>query len=146
MSNPFTEKDGKRKRPTIGDSAEKSRQQAESARKRTEGQRDTRESVDSEAWPRGVDGQPMIKISMTAAELLPTGQFANVSIGPAQITAFVDERRALEDEESYFNDDERDTLAKALNELAEIVEADVIVVQRNLVQESIQDQVTSGSN
>lgn len=103
-------------------------------------------SVDSESWPRGVNGQPMMKIVMTASELIPTGQYANVSVGPAQITAFVDQDRVVETDDegntlSYFSADQRATIAQALNELAEIVEADVVAVQRNLVMESMQDQI-----
>jgi len=87
----------------------------------------------------------MVKILMTASELIPTGQYANVSVGPAQITAFVDQDRVTLDEHGkeipYFTEEQRGTLAKALNELAEIVEADVVAVQRNLVLESLQEQI-----
>jgi hypothetical protein len=129
--------------PTIGNAAQKSRQKADHARQQAE---KSREMVDSEAWPRGVNGQPMFKVTMTAAELLPTGQFANISIGPAQITAFVDQDRLLADDQGYFTQAQRDTLARALNELAEIVEADVVAVQRNLVQEHVQKQVEALGN
>lgn len=120
---------------SIGRSDKGSKEKANMAKKRMEEQMAT---MDSEAWPRGVDGKPMVKITMTAAELIPTGQYANVSVGPAQITAFVDHQRVLDTEEPYFSQQERDTLASSLNELAEIVEADVIAVQRNLVLESLQ--------
>jgi hypothetical protein len=125
----------------IGKGEQQSRQKAEQAHERSKSLRE--DHVDAAEWPRGVTGAPMVKIAMTAAELLPTGQFANVSIGPAQITAFVDPDRQVE--EAYFSKEQRDTLALALNELAEIVEGDVIAVQRNLVQESIQDQIASNS-
>lgn len=95
--------------------------------------------------PRGVNGQPMMRIVMTASELIPTGQYANVSIGPAQITAWVDQDRQLEDGQSYFDAQQKATIAQALNELAEIVEADVVAVQRNLVMESMQDQGSNNS-
>jgi hypothetical protein len=98
------------------------------------------EAVNSDSWPRGSTGEPMMKIVMTAAELVPTGQYANVSIGPVQITAFVDEKRKLEDGESYFTHGERATMAQALNELAEVVEGDVVAVQRNIVLENLQEE------
>lgn len=78
---------------------------------------------------------------MTAAELIPTGQFANVSIGPAQVTTFIDQARVLQEQESFFSDDERATLVQALNELAEIVEGEVVAVQRDLVLSSMQQQL-----
>jgi vacuolar-type H+-ATPase subunit H len=130
---------------TLGQQDQRSRSKAEQATERTNQQIET---TDSEAWPRGVNGAPMVKILMTASELIPTGQYANVSVGPAQITAFVDPDRVTVDEDgreiAYFSEEQRGTLAKALNELAEIVESDVVAVQRNLVLESLQD--SNGGN
>ena len=119
----------------LGTPDTKSRAKAESAAKRTNEQVET---VDSEGWPRNPAGMPMVKVTMTASELIPTGQYANVSVGPAQITAYVDP-----DAEEIFDDQQRANLAKALNDLAEIVEADVVAVQRVLVLESLQQQVSS---
>lgn len=127
---------------TLAKPEEKSRAKAESAKQRANHQLD---SIDSDSWPRGANGQPMMRVLMTASELIPTGQFANVSIGPAQITAFVDTQRVLEAEEPYFSVEERATLAQALNELAEIVEGDVVAVQRNLVLENLQETVASAN-
>lgn len=133
-TNPFIAK-------SIGKSDQQSKQKASSAMAQAE---KARESADSEAWPVGANGQPMMKVTMTAAELIPTGQYANVSIGPAQITAFVDQDRVIEGE-TYFNEEQRTTMAKALNELAEIVEIDVVAVQRNLMMENMQEQVSNGN-
>lgn len=122
---------------TIGKGDEKSRAKAQAAHQRAVEQRQT---VDAESWPRGVNGQPMLKITMTAAELIPTGQYANVSVGPAQITAFIDQDRQVAGQ-SYFSAEQRAVMAQALNELAEIVEGDVVAVQRNLVMQSMQHQI-----
>lgn len=134
-TNPFIAK-------SIGKSDQQSKQKASAAMAQAD---KARASVDSESWPLGSNGQPMMKITMTAAELIPTGQYANVSVGPAQITAFVDQDRVVEGDDSYFDDKERATMAKALNELAEIIELEVVAVQRNLVLESMQSQVTNGN-
>lgn len=134
-ANPRTSK-------TIGAPDQQSRAKAEKAHERAKEQLTT---VDSDSWPRGSDGKPMMKVLMTASELVPTGQYANVSIGPAQITAFVDASRDLETEQQYFSDQERATIAQALNELAEIVEGDVVAVQRNLVMENLQENVSDKS-
>lgn len=99
------------------------------------------ESVDSDAWPRGENNKPMMRISMTASELIPTGQYANCVIGPAQITAFIDADR--ESGDSFFSDKEKENLAKAINELAEVVESDVVATQRNLVLEAMQTQLST---
>jgi hypothetical protein len=123
--------------PPVGKSDQGSRPKAEAAEKRAKQQS---EMVDAEAWPRGKSGRPMAKIEMAASELVPTGQYANVSIGPARITAFVDLDRDVNG--GYFTDTERETLTKALNELAEVVERDVISVQRSLVLESMQEQIS----
>lgn len=83
--------------------------------------------------PITADGRPMVLIEMAAAELIPTGQYANVSVGPAKISWWID---PLADEP--ISDGEKQTVAKALNDIAEICEVDVVAVQRNLVLESIQ--------
>lgn len=133
--NPFISK-------SSGKGDKGSKQKASAAMAQAE---KARASADSDSWPVGVDGQPMMKITMTAAELIPTGQYANVSVGPAQITAFVDQNRVIKDGDAYFTDDQRTTMAKALNELAEIVETDVVAVQRNIVMEAMQGQVSNGN-
>jgi hypothetical protein len=93
----------------------------------------------SGGWPTGSKGTPMMHAEMSAAELIPTGQYANVSVGPARVHFLIDPDRELRDDEDYFSPQQRATIAKALNEAAEIVEADVIAVQRNIVLESMQD-------
>lgn len=128
--------EGIRRLPPPGSRDTGSRAKAEKAADHAESQQpDTDQS-----WPRGVNGKPMSKIEFSASELIPTGQYANVSVGPARITTFVDLSREVEEGESYFTDDERDNLIKATNELAEMVEANVIAVQRNLVLESLQGE------
>lgn len=137
-----------RQAKTIGKPDQGSRAKAKAA---TERSQEHQQLVDSEAWPRGVDGHPMVKITMMASELIPTGQYANVSIGPAQITAFIDQDRVLKADDGetlpYFSEQQREAMAAALNELAEIVEGDVVAVQRNLVLENLQEQLAqNGKN
>ena len=122
----------------LGNPDTKSRAKAESAQKRANEQTET---VDSDGWPRNAAGKPMVRITMTASELVPTGQYANVAVGPAQITMFVDP-----DDAEILTEHQRTNLAKALLDTAEIVEADVIAVLRNLVLESLQEQVASGNS
>jgi hypothetical protein len=98
----------------------------------------------SMAVPCGSKGSPMIQAEMSAAELIPTGQYANVSVGPARLHFWIDPDRELKPGESYFSEEQRDTVTKALNEAAEMVEGDVIAVQRNLVLESMQQQGDQG--
>jgi hypothetical protein len=50
-------------------------------------------------WPF-FDGVPMVKISCAAAELIPSVQYGNVTVGPVQITFF-----ASADGEALFNKD-----------------------------------------
>jgi hypothetical protein len=84
--------------------------------------------------PRGPDGEPLVKVVMTASELIPTGQYANVSVGPAQIEAWINPNS-----DEPFSDTQKETIARALNELADVVERDVIAVQRGLVLEALQN-------
>jgi hypothetical protein len=40
-------------------------------------------------WPRDIRGMPAIKITCAAAELVPTVQYGNVTVGPISVTRFV---------------------------------------------------------
>lgn len=113
---------------TLGRAQPKSRAQADAAVERS----DEVQPV-SEGWPHTPDGRPMAKLEMASSELLPTGQFANVSVGPGRLTLFIDPQ-----EDGGIPKEEQDNIAKAMNQMAELVEVDVIGVQRALVLESIQ--------
>lgn len=123
----------------IGKADQGSRGKAEKAAQRTNQQNPV------SSIPFNANGKPMIEATMTASELLPTGQYANVSVGPCQLRTLIDPDRTIEyDEEGeplpYFAKEERDVMIKALHEMAEIIEADVIAVQRNLVLENLQEE------
>jgi hypothetical protein len=55
-------------------------------------------NADEAVWPRDEEGRPLHKISCGAAELIPTVQFGNATIGPVIVTTFV---RATTDEELH---------------------------------------------
>jgi hypothetical protein len=140
-NNPFLTK-------TMGKGDEKSRQKAERAAERAD-QEIKRvqeeplvdvQSSNTSGWPSGEKGTPMMHAEMSAAELIPTGQYANVSVGPARVHFLIDPDRELRDDEDYFTPAQRATIAKALNEAAEVVGGDVIAVQRNIVLENMQSE------
>lgn len=95
-----------------------------------------RNKQETEGWPT-VNGKPMVRIQMQASELIPTGQYANVAIGPAVVTAFIDPS-----DSEGMSDEEKENITKAVNDLAILVERDVIAVQRTLVLASLQDQIS----
>ena len=135
-TNPFLSK-------SIGNADQRSRAQADQAAERPsrEIRRVKTEVPQDSSWPLSPSGSPMVKAEMSAAELIPTGQYANVSVGPARIFFLIDPDRQLQEGETYFSDQQRANMARALNEAAEIVGLDVVGVQRNLVLESIQQQI-----
>lgn len=136
-SNPFlTKKQGE------GDKGSRKKAEAASERANEETKRiiDDSQPPDAGSWPVNANGTPMMKAEMSASELIPTGQYANVSVGPARVHFLIDPDRTLRDDEDYFTPAQRATIAKALNEAAELVESDVVAVQRNLVLESMQQQ------
>jgi len=47
--------------------------------------------------PIGANGMPLIKISCAAAELIPTMQYANVTIGPVVVHRYVEDTGDLKD-------------------------------------------------
>lgn len=50
----------------------------------------TKKEVNFEdGWPVDGNGTPMVKITFTASNTVPTAQYANVVIGPASATKFV---------------------------------------------------------
>lgn len=131
-----------RRLPPLGKPDVQSRAKAESASNRNSAQHpDTDQS-----WPRGVTGRPMAKVEFSASELLPTGQYANVAVGPARITAFIDLDHAGDPEDGIFTKRELQILAQASNELAETIEGNVVAVQRNIVLTSLQDQLAQNGN
>jgi hypothetical protein len=133
-TNPFLAK-------SIGKSDTGSRPKAEAAVKRSEQEERAGEaSRELQEWPRGAGGTPMMKAEMAASELVPTGQYANVVIGPCRVTFLIDPDRNLDEGEAYFTAKQRATVAQALNEMAEIVEGDVVAVQRNIVMENLQEE------
>lgn len=98
------------------------------------------ESVQGEElWPRGIKGRPMIKLEFAASELIPTGQYANVTVGPVRATGFIDLDRDLDEDEPYFSQREADMIIKAANELAEHIEGSVVAVQRDIVLDNLQN-------
>ena len=132
-TNPFISK-------SVGKGDTGSRKKAENASEKANEEVRVAEN-EQNGWPLGANGTPMVKAEMAASELVPTGQYANVTIGPCRLHFFIDADRELADGESYFTEVQRATMAKALNEAAELVEADVVAVQRSLVLESIQSQM-----
>lgn len=91
--------------------------------------RDTAEIIDNSGpVPIGANGLPMIQIQVSASELIPTGEYANVVVGPVTVVKWIE--------------DPGDGLADEVNDLCEVIEADVISVQRTLVLESLQDEVS----
>lgn len=135
-----------RQTATMGEADKGSRAKAEnaSARANDEIKRQEARPVRSPVgWPVGSAGSPMIMAEISAAELVPTGQYANVSVGPARLHFLIDPDREIAEDESYFTSEQRAVMSQALNEAAEIVESDVIAVQRSLVLNSLQDQVQS---
>jgi hypothetical protein len=83
--------------------------------------------------PVNSNGEPLVKIQVAAAELVPTGQYSNVSIGPVQITMWIDPDEKELDSKRLAN------IAQQVNQAAFVIEKDVVAVQRNLVLQSMQE-------
>lgn len=62
-----------------------------------------------EGIPVDSNGVPLVRIGFAAQELIPTGKFANITVGPAHA-------------EKYVPDGSQEDLAKAIHELAKPVE------------------------
>jgi hypothetical protein len=65
-------------------------------------------AIIEEGWATK-DGAPMVKISFSVAELVPTEKYANVTVGPATATKFVP-------------DGSEEELSRAIADLAKPVE------------------------
>jgi len=128
-ANPATTK-------SSGAAVKKSRPQAETAAAVT-----NKNNSDPDGVPLTSAGKPMVKIMMTASELVPTGQFANIMVGPAQITMYVDP-----DDPNGISDAHKENLAASMNDLAEVVEADVVAAQRDIVLETMQSQIAGDAS
>jgi hypothetical protein len=104
--------------------------------------RSTRTADPSEAGPvLAPSGQPYARVLATASDLIPTGDYANVTIGPAQIMMWVDPG-----DPNGVSQETLDNLARVLNQLTETVSVDVVGVQRTLVIEGLQQQLAGEGN
>jgi len=130
--NPFLSK-------TLGKGDQGSRGKSQSAQNRAEEQENTVNK--DESWPTGATGTPMVKAEICASELIPTGQYANVTVGPVRLSFLIDPDRDLDEGQGFFTSKQRERIAQALNEGADIVEGDCVAVQRNLVLENLQENI-----
>lgn len=80
-----------------------------------------RPAVGDVNWPLDPDGVPMIQISFAASDLVPTGEYANVTVGPAVATRFV-------------QDGDDDHIAGEITNLAHIVEGVVGAERVNVLR------------
>jgi hypothetical protein len=46
-------------------------------------------ATDDHDWPRDAFGTPLLRVSVSQSELIPTAQYANVTLGPVQIVGFI---------------------------------------------------------
>lgn len=120
---------------SLGRDTKQSRQQAEASKDRAASQRP------QVGPPVAADGYPLVKVALAAAELIPTGQFANISVGPVLVEWWIDPR-----EDEPIPKAEMENVTKVMNMLSDLVQIDVIAVQRNLVLESMQNQVAADGN
>lgn len=92
-------------------------------------QADATNVVGDHDWPRDPFGNPMVKIQCSAAELVPTVQFGNVTVGPASVTRFVS---AVSPEQ----------ISAALKETQEIVET-AVAEDRKTVHDLMRSRAVS---
>jgi hypothetical protein len=52
--------------------------------------------------PVNSNGYPLIRISVSAAELIPTRQYANIVVGPITVVRYIDPQIGITDEEKSF--------------------------------------------
>ena len=98
----------------------------ENVRRQSEGTH----STDDHEWPRDVFGQPMLRVSVSRAELVPTVQYGTCTVGPAQVVGF-----------SADGPDE--SIKGALRRLRKIVE-DIISEDRQTLVLEIQARAAAG--
>lgn len=110
----------RRTNPRVSDSGESSRATTKSAAHRKSGN-------GSGVAQKLEDGR--IEISYQASELVPVAQYANVTIGPVQVTRIISDP-GTSDEEAH------DAIKQEIKFISKIVE-DVIAEDRALVEESV---------
>lgn len=69
----------------------------------------------------------MVQITFQASELIGLKDYSNITVGPANITTFVPKGQPY-----AFTDDEAKAVTKAVNQVAQILEEDVIAEQRGI--------------
>jgi hypothetical protein len=94
-----------------------------------------RSSQQSGGVPLTPDGRPMVKITVSGAELIPHGQFANISCGPCMFEVWVDPL-----DEEPVHPTVAQGIAKAANTLFDALYGDVLSVQRGHIDEAIKQE------
>lgn len=72
-------------------------------------------------------GLPLIEITVSASEKVPTGDYANVDVGPVTMKKWI---RDPQDD---------DALVEQINDMCELIEVGVVAEQRELVLQSLQN-------
>lgn len=126
---------------SIGNADEKSRQKAKAAAERSQAVMDQAVASGEGKIPLTGDGRPMARILVGGAELIPHGQYANISCGPAVFELWVD---PLADKP--VSEEVKAGLAQAANEMFDALYADVLSVQRALIQTSIEEQAAAAES
>jgi hypothetical protein len=83
-------------------------------------------------WPVDEHGDPMVRISMQAMELVGLKEFSNITVGPARAETFVSRNT-----KNPFSEAQLKNIASAMNQLAELVEVDVVAEQREVALNTI---------
>lgn len=88
--------------------------------------------------PLGVNGKPLIRISVSAAELIPTRQYANIVVGPITVVRYVDSATGTTDEEDSF-------ISQQIHKTQRLVEQAVAEEREtvhNMIRQSEQGRLT----
>lgn len=89
--------------------------------------------INTPAWPRDENGEPMLQIYVQARDHVGLENFSNVTVGPSGATAFIRKGQ----DTVFADDDERHAFVNCLNELSALVEVDVIANQRDIMLNAI---------
>jgi hypothetical protein len=101
------------------------RQEQKEAHRNARASDELASNLSGHGWPLDAQGDPMAEIAFQAHELIGLENFSNITVGPAIIRTLVSINKP-----NPFSQVQLKNIASAINQIAQIVEEDIVAEQR----------------
>lgn len=99
----------------------------------------TAQTLEASNWPLDAQGDPLVEVAFQAHELIGLPEFSNVTVGPATVRTLVSMNKP-----NPFTEQQLRNIASAVNQIAEVVEVDIVAHQRGIALATLDPGKRSG--